>query len=466
MRETKNVIVLFAFYDRTGIENYLEKQAQDGWLLEKMSQVTWKFKKVKPMKVRFSVVYFSKASAFDPEPSEGQVRFQEFCEHTGWVLAASHAQMQVFYSTQEEPLPIETDANIEIQNINSAVMKSHLPMWIIYIINGMLQIGLCIMNFFKNPIVAMSSNLDLLACVCWVTMLALTVVDIAIYVRWRRKAKVLARTTGELLDTPKYSFLMPIVLIIAFTGIGLLLVNMGGNSMIICTIGIVVVVFALTGVILLVMQLMKNMKVSANVNRAITITILLALCILLLMLGGRGLFEMVSSIRDKERPYEVYAYKDFTRKAYKDEIPLHVRDLMDSDYDKYSTVCNEKESVLLGYLAAKEEPRIDALSEPELEYTVVDVKASVLYDLCLDYIIKDVLNDYGTPEPYQPDYAKIVESDATVWGAGKAYQFTYCDELQGRYILCYDSRIVEIKFDYDWEVTKEQKAKVGKVLGK
>ena len=65
MKDTKKVIPLFDFYDKTSIENYLEKQAAKGWLIEKMSQVIWRFKRIKPMRVHFSVTYFPKASVFD-----------------------------------------------------------------------------------------------------------------------------------------------------------------------------------------------------------------------------------------------------------------------------------------------------------------------------------------------------------------------------------------------------------------
>lgn len=34
MKNTKRCPVLFSFYDRTGIEAYLEKQAENGWMLD------------------------------------------------------------------------------------------------------------------------------------------------------------------------------------------------------------------------------------------------------------------------------------------------------------------------------------------------------------------------------------------------------------------------------------------------
>ena len=103
MKNTKRCFVLFSFYDRTGIEAYLEKQAENGWMLDKTSAFGWHFHRIEPRKIHFSVVYFAKASAFDPEPSEAQLAFHDFCEHTGWKLAASNAQMQIFYNEAPNP---------------------------------------------------------------------------------------------------------------------------------------------------------------------------------------------------------------------------------------------------------------------------------------------------------------------------------------------------------------------------
>ena len=101
MKNIKRRFLQFSFYDRTGIERYLEKQALKGWLLEKTSAFGWKFRRIEPRKISYAVTFFAKASAFDPEPSEAQLRFQDFCEHTGWKLAASSAQMQIYYNEEE-----------------------------------------------------------------------------------------------------------------------------------------------------------------------------------------------------------------------------------------------------------------------------------------------------------------------------------------------------------------------------
>ncbi|MBQ1270367.1 MAG: DUF2812 domain-containing protein, partial [Clostridia bacterium] len=93
MKDTKRQFFLFNFYDRTGIRARLENEARKGWLLEKMTGFGWVFRRIEPADIHYTVTYFPGASAFDPGPSDRELSFREFCEHSGWKLAASSAQM-------------------------------------------------------------------------------------------------------------------------------------------------------------------------------------------------------------------------------------------------------------------------------------------------------------------------------------------------------------------------------------
>ena len=96
MRQKKAIIPTFEFHDRTGIQKYLEKQAEKGWMLTQLGKYRWKFQRTEPRKLHFAVVYFPEADLFDPAPGEAEVTFREFCAHSGWILAGSNAQMQIF----------------------------------------------------------------------------------------------------------------------------------------------------------------------------------------------------------------------------------------------------------------------------------------------------------------------------------------------------------------------------------
>ena len=55
MKNTKRILAQFTFYDRTGIQKLLEKQAQKGWLLEKMTSFVWKVRRIEPQKIHYAV---------------------------------------------------------------------------------------------------------------------------------------------------------------------------------------------------------------------------------------------------------------------------------------------------------------------------------------------------------------------------------------------------------------------------
>ena len=48
---------LYSFYDHTGMERHLEKMAAKGWLLESIGTTLWRYCRIEPQKLRFSVAY-------------------------------------------------------------------------------------------------------------------------------------------------------------------------------------------------------------------------------------------------------------------------------------------------------------------------------------------------------------------------------------------------------------------------
>ena len=75
---------------------------------------------------------------------------------------------------------------------------------------------------------------------------------------------------------------------------------------------------------------------------------------------------------------------------------------------------------------------------------------------------RDEVNyDAGVPEGYREQYQAI---DPAPWQAKEAYRLVREDDgPQGRYLLCYEGRIVEIYFD--WEVSEGEMRTVAEQLG-
>lgn len=467
MKNTKRCFVLFSFYDRTGIENYLEKQAQEGWMLDKISPLGWHFKRIEPKKIHFSVVYFAKASAFDPEPSEAQLTFQDFCEHTGWNLATSNVQMQIFYNEDENPTPIETDATLEVAAIHASVKKSILPSYFLLMGVGLLQAILFLLRFIADPISILISNANLFTSITWFLTLFVSVTETLGYYRWYKRAKYAAKRDGSFVETKGHPYAKCIILFLLVLPLVCLPLFFGDRRLTIIAVSTIVIVLGLTAGILGISQWMKRMKISATWNRNITIILSLvvpSICSVALIIF---VVAMVLTSPSDKVPMETYEYKGQTFHVYQDTLPLTIEDLAEVEYDGYSyeqTASNS--SIFIEQESATQRPRWDALSQPRLDYSVTRIKAPFLYNLCKQALLDDFAHNYGRPIPEDPMWEEHISIDAAPWGANEAYQLKLDGEMQMRFLLCYDNCIVEIDFKQDWELTPELKKIVAQKLNK
>lgn len=150
MKDTKRRFELLSFYNHTGIETHFEKMAEKGWLIERLSNLGWTYRRIEPKKLKFTITYYPQASEFDPNPSEGQMTFHDFCAHTGWQLACTWFQMQVFYNENPEPIPIETEPAMEVANIHKACKANYLRSnWILLTISAVMGV-LFLVSLFKT----------------------------------------------------------------------------------------------------------------------------------------------------------------------------------------------------------------------------------------------------------------------------------------------------------------------------
>lgn len=466
MKEIKRRLETFSFYDRTGLERHLARMAEKGWLLDKIGQFFWTYRKTEPQTLTFSVCYFPKASGFDPEPSEEQQTFYDFCEHTGWTLAASNAQLQVFYNARTHPVPIETDPVMELDAIHRAMKRSFLPSQLFLLAMSVLNGALLIARLVENPIGELASFGSLFTAGGWLLVDLLVGVECGSYFLWHRRA-VRAAERGEFLKSRSHRKLQiaALVFLAVWLVFFMLSVFTSGDRMMTALMVLMFLLYV-PGVFLLVngtKSLLKRKKVSAKVNRAATLAISLA-----------GAYAMVgviifgtlygSSHGWFKEDEETYQYNGTTFTVYRDELPLTVEDLLDVDCDGYSYERRwEKESLFLGQYVMSQYPRYDEANYremPDLDYTIVLVKAPFLYDLCRDTLMNQWDDDWYWDRTYIP-------VDASLWGAVEAYRENDAEYgPQNQYLLCYPDRIVEIRFYHDWgEVAPEQMAIVGEKLG-
>lgn len=469
MKDIKRTYAYFKFYDRSKMQAYFEKMAEKGWLLTQSTDLCWSFRRIEPKKLHFSVVYFPKESMFAADVSEHLSRFHDFCEHTGWKLASTNGQVQFFYNEAEDPVPIETDAVLEVENIHRATKKRFLPGYVaelaIAVFNLVLQIILCI----KHPVSYLSSPGSLVYALCWCIVSVLALTEITGYFFWHRRARKTAAEENRFREPHCHPEHMLFIIPTLFLGFGIYIADRIGEglalSAALATGGILLLACALSLLCFFgLMRLLKKRKLPAFVTRIIVPLGTAVVCFLIFFpLMGFILNSFTTAARRRARETAVaYEYRDHTFYAYQDELPLTVSDLTETGYTEYSRVCTSSETVLLSSLTGQEKPRKNALAEPSLEYHIVKIKLPFLYDLCFDTMVQNLAHNKGTPEPMPYDWIQARMTDSFLWDANKVYQLFLGGEPQNRYLVCYEDTIVEI--DFDWEVTAAQMKKAAGIL--
>ncbi len=453
MKDTKRKLMPFTFYDRSGIERLLEEEAAKGWLLEKTSAAGWIYRRIEPAKIHFAVVYFPGATAFDPAPSDGQQRFLDFCEHTCWELISSNIQLQIFCNRHENPIPIETDPVIELENIHASVKKTFLPSYVMNVILGFIHLGLTYQRFSNDPVGELANTASLLSLLFWILLIFSSAAQIFMYYRWLHKARAAAQD-GHFLETRSTDRFQITMLVSSTLALIFMLLSFDQGHMIFPMLLIVICILSCAFLMTKLSNSLKKRNVSAGTNRLITYGMAVVIS---LVICGVFLWIMVSDIlssRDRKDEAIPYEYNNWTFYVYQDDIPLRIEDLMETTYTGYSReILSECSSPLLYRYEARQIPRHDALAEPEMHYHIVEVKVPFLYDW-----VVDLMRDEFGHSIYYPEDGSYPETHRTIdpvpWSAQKAYQLYFGDEAQERYLLCYANHIVEI--DLEWTPTVEQ----------
>ncbi len=467
MKTTKKRLEVFSFYDHAGISRHLEKMAAKGWMIESMSNFGWVYHRIEPQTFKFAVSYYPKASEFDPEPTDEQKTFHEFCAHTGWKLACTSAQLQIFYNEQENPTPIETEPTLEIQSIHGSAKKSFIPSYLLLLLISIMGGGLFVSGMLGDPTAQLASPTKLFTGLCYLILFALCIAELACYFHWHSKAKKLAEQ-GEFLSPASTSKIQKVILGALFIGFiywGINFIFTGDKMR--RWVGIEMCFYApsLMLIVNTTKNALKKRKVSRGVNRTITLLVDFVLAFAMMGLITFGTLKLANTGFFAEDTEDTYEHGGMTWIVYNDELPLTVEDLTGESYEGYIKERRGDESFLLGQFELYQRPRFDTENYkemPQLEYKIVFVKVPALYDLCKNQLLdkKDETDNTNIPEGFKRVY---LVQDPVPWKANEVYQLAYQDTgALNEYLLCYDDRIIEINFD--WEPTAEQMAIVAEKL--
>lgn len=449
MRLIKRRIETFAFYDPKGIEAHLEKMAANGWMLDDITSIFWVYKRMEPSKLQFNVTYFNSASDFDPSPSNEQWTFYDYCRDAGWQFVASQQVMQVFYSTDEDPTPIETDAASSLATIHEAFKKKVLYANIALILYSFFQLYLQYQSLNRDLGRNLSNYGTLLAIPIFIILPLLAALKIIGYGFWYYKAKGSVERKNSYDERPKIfaylrrldQLLMAIIilLVVVFT-----LTSTWGFFL---PLGIGVVFLIYTCVVH-IRKLLKDANVSKDANQVTTGIITVLLSFVTIPLLGMVIIPIMNSSSDSI----TYSYTNdngtkVSYEVYNDELPLDIGDIKDESSFMYSKEYRRLHTLLSTYIEGSQTSVPFDSDGPWLSYNVYIVHVPSLIEPVLDSTMNQYTN-FLSPEELEEIQRAFIPVDPTPWEADEAYQLKDSSGLKDSYIIRWDNRIAELRTSF------------------
>ena len=157
MKNTKYMIIDALIYDYAYLEEKLTRLAAEGWHLEKVGTMLWKFRRGEPRAVRYAVTYAPSASAFNSRPTEEEEDLTDLCAQAGWVRVANQAQRHVYRNDDPDATPLETDEGERLKNIRRTMFRHFFPQEFLMIFLFLLQFFMHCNTMTRSPARTLSS---------------------------------------------------------------------------------------------------------------------------------------------------------------------------------------------------------------------------------------------------------------------------------------------------------------------
>ena len=303
-------------------------------------------------------------------------------------------------------------------------------------------------RLFTETIDFLSTPYLLASIPIWLLLLLAEIVELATCFYWHRKAKPAAEN-GIFIPVKTNRFLsLALLLSCLVIFFNTLKLPSGFRIFSLVWTG---VIFGIILIGNLAKQRLKRAGASKGTNY--TLTILLIIMLTFAFLGVFTFYIIRNGIDDGRTPVDSYDRGGWTFEIYDEPMPLYVEDLMEIGDSTWSRERNRHNET---FLISRSEYRQDHVKGgPEglrdLSYTVVDIKQPFLYDMVKQTMLNERQDEVHGDALFIDHYEPI---NADLWEASAAYQLHWSDSILDTYLVCWDNRIVEIKFY--WDPTPEQ----------
>ncbi len=455
MKNRKRIIEFYSFCDYDGYARRFARMAEKGWLIERFEPFFLVYRRIEPKKLTFYISYFPKASEFEPGPGSEQSEFIEFCEHTGWKLAARSAQMQVFYNESEDPVPIETDPVLQVETIHKAMKRSYLPLHFILLAVSVYNLFNRIRSLVWKPFSMLSSNSWLTGTMIFTMLLAVCLLELTSYFRWHHRAKAAAEERGELIASVSRKVMKAELALgaAAFLAYGVYVAHIFLEGDWYKRLIIVALLIGMALGILLVALVKQRMK-RAGLPRGVTIAGIVAAATVFAI-------ALVSSVvAVGVRYYD--ADKPSVNLDDPPDPPLALSDLMDTGTGWVESRQSSGGTFIMSRYGVSEYLRTggERWEDPSLQYEIYQVRLPFLTPL-VRYAAQQYVD--GNHKVMGITTSLYISMNPEPWHADKAFRRAYDRGLLDDWMFFYGNRIVFLHID--GEPTREQKDLVAAALG-
>lgn len=188
MKNTKVKYFVFANYECNAIEEFLNEMAMKGWFLETISGSRFKFNKIEPKDLKYSVEPVYEVSTFDTSDSNMALQYRKKREADGWKYICEKDKLQIFYSEENSFLKhLYTNENERFKVLfKSSLCEISLKLLLILIFSFNIYNSL----FKGNISYVLTSNLSLLSVIVMFIIIITSSINVLSFIIWSIKSKV------------------------------------------------------------------------------------------------------------------------------------------------------------------------------------------------------------------------------------------------------------------------------------
>ncbi len=454
MKNGKFEVAFYTFYDHTTMETHFEKMAAKGWALDRMG-IFWHYRRIEPAKLRYAVGYFPGGGIYGPV-SEGEMTFEDYCAEAGWNLTAEHGEIKVFCNANEDPVPLETQADIQVENIREASERAVFIRAAAALI-GWVGILWFLASAVFDSVKTLSSGLGCTWAVLFLCLGISSTDELITYYRWYKRAKANADRDQSFTPTWSHRGVQGAALTASLAVLAVWAVTVGETGRLALLIfGTIWGLYYLTDLIRTRMR-RRGLPTVANIAVNFTVVAVVTAGVI------TGYFHFTDQDSVDGRQY--YDHNGFRWSQEEDVLPLALAELKEGaaplEEELYTKTYNTQQSLLLSRLSAEESGVYESSGnrEPE-EYYMQYIVAKVHLDLLYDYTLHSMLRTYAGEEAW----TAAEEWELPDGTAGRAYQLSYERQEQRicRYVICMQDRVV--KMDLSFEPDAEQRARMTEKL--